>query len=1473
MKNMTKKLLTLLSLIAVLALTAAMTVSCDDQPPAPGPVDDPLSGEMGSGVTYTLTTDGVLTIGGSGEMTDYASKDDVPYAQYAKHVSLVVIGKDVTSVDAEAFLGCTSLYNFRVDAENAVYTTESGVLFTKDMQTLVLYPVGSPRPFYEIPAGVTTVAENAMVSDDMTLLTLPASLTTLPANAVSGLSALAEVDFYGTEEAFASLNANGAIPKSILVSCRGQSASGETEYLEADPSYEFFGASEELTLSGSAKVLKDGMTLYIPAASKGYVEFTVACEQAGVYGLALKANDLGGRVDYVTLKNFSVSKFNAYTTSMRHLGETSGAANYSANDYCITADAFRGGYEKYYAYTYMKAGENRIRLAVTGSSSYYALGIYSMRLDMISADTANTVGIVSNESGVVPTYPNSTASQGNVAAGLFVRDGGKISYTVNVPKAGEYRLELLGNTTAKNKIYVKTFAGTPLLTKTMSVAPAEGSTSAVYVNLGTVTLEAERQTIILETTNWLNVVMLRLVPTDEAPIEKKPVSIGKIELTVNEGETDLFTENTLFPTGASAFENGVLNLKAGNGNFAYLLANVEKAGIYCIRYAGTSDGKDFTVTNASLVQGSIDGTGIVNANADFSFGWERANDGYSDYGVYVYLKKGENFLQFTAGSNAVLNGVKMAPVYLAPDYFMISTNVTQGSDLGALTDDTTFAASFYNKDTLSYNVSVTKAGSYELGGMFAGAAVNIAVYDKSGNRVYSASLSPAATAFATTGASDNFLGFATVGTLDLAVGEYTVAVSGTSDSNASKVSFLTLRSAQDSEDAVMSVARGTSSASNVTVAVNKTLSSKSPLTISVNVPDAGVYMMEFAGSFSGSKQIVYVSTSAFPGVYSANRDKDLGATKNGAFSVYAYCVMLDSGVNEIYCRMNSSALTIDLKSIRLTRIADKPAATTAGYLNGVNGYDLDAIYAQYGSQAAYNANKTGNTSENSTYGIKLIRGQAGIKTELVYRNITVERDGPYVLSGLLTGTAVNVKITDSRGNTVLNKEEFKISLTNTPNDGSETAHFVNNIATVDLVAGETYTITATAGTCLYATVSAFMLTMGEHDHDYAKHEVVSATCMTDGYDAMVCTMCGARDPENTTVLPATGHIANDAYTVERQPGCTSVGWEQLHCKTCDSIIAGTIRFLDKLGHSYATEYTVDKEATCNEDGQKSYHCTVCAAIDPASIVVLPADESLHVYTNCIILSQPTAENTGKAEIRCIHCDGKGESFVLDKVTTPTVAPFTVNTTNANFTVDNSNGVAGFYLAVVEGHAGGGDYFTLVNKSFNTKVISRSKEAIVDGYVVYLTKGANELSYSGKTLTGVTFTLLTATDDVISVVSGKSSGYIGLGKSGSASSGTSGTLGTLVVEKSGLYRIAEYATSTVNGTLTATFTDANAIETRVAFDIKTDKMVDVNGSTGLGYDELGYVYLQAGVYTVDLEANISGQFVINSFHLMYIPTVE
>ena len=60
-------------------------------------------GTCGENLTWTLTYDGVLTISGTGEMTDYPNFADVPWNAYREKILSVVMEPGVTSVGGYAF--------------------------------------------------------------------------------------------------------------------------------------------------------------------------------------------------------------------------------------------------------------------------------------------------------------------------------------------------------------------------------------------------------------------------------------------------------------------------------------------------------------------------------------------------------------------------------------------------------------------------------------------------------------------------------------------------------------------------------------------------------------------------------------------------------------------------------------------------------------------------------------------------------------------------------------------------------------------------------------------------------------------------------------------------------------------------------------------------------------------------------------------------------------------------------------------------------------------------------------------------------------------------------------------------------------------------------------------------------------------------------------------------------------------------
>jgi hypothetical protein len=93
-KNFKAALLSLLFLLALLparASAAAETVA---------------SGTCGEGVVWTLDSDGVLTVSGTGDMADYDRANNLPWWNNLGSIRSLVIEEGVTGIGSSAFYGC-----------------------------------------------------------------------------------------------------------------------------------------------------------------------------------------------------------------------------------------------------------------------------------------------------------------------------------------------------------------------------------------------------------------------------------------------------------------------------------------------------------------------------------------------------------------------------------------------------------------------------------------------------------------------------------------------------------------------------------------------------------------------------------------------------------------------------------------------------------------------------------------------------------------------------------------------------------------------------------------------------------------------------------------------------------------------------------------------------------------------------------------------------------------------------------------------------------------------------------------------------------------------------------------------------------------------------------------------------------------------------------------------------------------------
>ncbi|MCD7843058.1 MAG: leucine-rich repeat domain-containing protein, partial [Clostridiales bacterium] len=218
---------------------------------------DGTSGQCGDDVYWDLDEEtGVLTISGTGDMYDYAHIEDdgdygtAPWYSYHESITAAVIEDGVTSIGDFAFFGCGSLesltipdsvtsigyYAFQaagltsitigsgvtwiaedgvfdteslteinVDESNTVYCSVDGVLFDKDMTTLIAYPRGKTDTTYAVPDGVTSISRSAFYQSGLTDVTIPGSVTSIGEYAFSECNNLETVIYNGTMAEFAAI--------------------------------------------------------------------------------------------------------------------------------------------------------------------------------------------------------------------------------------------------------------------------------------------------------------------------------------------------------------------------------------------------------------------------------------------------------------------------------------------------------------------------------------------------------------------------------------------------------------------------------------------------------------------------------------------------------------------------------------------------------------------------------------------------------------------------------------------------------------------------------------------------------------------------------------------------------------------------------------------------------------------------------------------------------------------------------------------------------------------------------------------------------------------------------------------------------------------------------------------------------------------------------------------------------------------
>ncbi len=111
------------------------------------------------------------------------------------NLQTVDIPYSVVSISESAFQNCHALKSINVDDNNPEYKDEDGVLFTKDGETIILYPNDKTETSYTIPDGVITIGRRAFYGDNsLETINIPASVEFIDISVFGNCSSLAAIN-------------------------------------------------------------------------------------------------------------------------------------------------------------------------------------------------------------------------------------------------------------------------------------------------------------------------------------------------------------------------------------------------------------------------------------------------------------------------------------------------------------------------------------------------------------------------------------------------------------------------------------------------------------------------------------------------------------------------------------------------------------------------------------------------------------------------------------------------------------------------------------------------------------------------------------------------------------------------------------------------------------------------------------------------------------------------------------------------------------------------------------------------------------------------------------------------------------------------------------------------------------------------------------------------------------------------------
>ncbi len=124
----------------------------------------------GSNISNITLPDGLEVISSSALASCCLSEINIPDTvttigteafAYCEELKNIYIPEGVTSIGVRPFYCCTGLTDINVDVNNPNYTSDDGVLFTKDKRVIIQYPTGRTNESYTLPDEVFVIDNGA----------------------------------------------------------------------------------------------------------------------------------------------------------------------------------------------------------------------------------------------------------------------------------------------------------------------------------------------------------------------------------------------------------------------------------------------------------------------------------------------------------------------------------------------------------------------------------------------------------------------------------------------------------------------------------------------------------------------------------------------------------------------------------------------------------------------------------------------------------------------------------------------------------------------------------------------------------------------------------------------------------------------------------------------------------------------------------------------------------------------------------------------------------------------------------------------------------------------------------------------------------------------------------------------------------------------------------------------------------------